>query len=161
MKKNSKKKQYNNSTSEIIRLTFMIIIICAIGILIGVSSYTWYYSNKINHDSKIISVYTVDTQVEITTYSGGLNGDTDALKFGKVPLGGSATRYLNIYSINESIVQIEVSGDIAKFLSVDKNDFIISKNSNDTVTFNIEAPNNAIIGNYSGIIKVTFLKISN
>lgn len=146
----------NSSKNELIRISLILIIIFSIGILLGVSSYTWYYTNKINN-LNTISSYTVDAHVEVTEYNAGLNGDSDALKFGKVPLGASSTRFLNIYSINESIVKIEASGNISQFLSVDKNNFIIPKNSNDTITFNLDVPYDVAIGNYTGIIKVIFI----
>jgi len=159
MKKSDRKRNENHSKkNDLIRICYIIIIFLSIGILIGVVSYTSYKLNNITYNPKIISIRTINTSVNIVQYGAGLNGDSDALKFGKVPLDGSATRYLNITTSNNALIKIEISGNITRFLSVNENNFILAENTSEMVSFQLEAPNNTTTGNYSGTIKIIFLK---
>jgi len=154
MRKKIKKYSKNSNLTRVILIT--IIIIC-IGILLGVTTYCIYKLN-ISPKSNIILIQNVNTSVNIVQYGGGLNGDKDALKFGKVPIEGSATRYLNINTTEDALVQIEIGGKIAQFLSVDKNNFILPKNTPEVITFQLDVPADTTIGNYTGNIKITFFK---
>ncbi len=159
MKKIIRKQKKNNSSKKQnpIRIVLMITMILFIGICIGVTTYTLYKIN--NYEPKIMSVHTINTSVNIVSYGGGLNGDKDALKFGKVPLGASSTRYLIINNSKDSTVQIEITGEIAKFISVDKNNFVLQKDTTETIAFQLEVPDDINTGMYNGIVKITFLKI--
>lgn len=151
-----KQSSENNTLSRIIYIT---LIIFSIGILVGVVSYTSYKLNETNNNQKIIAIRTVNASVNIIQYGAGLNGDKDSLKFGKVPFGGGSTRYLDINTSEDALVRIEVTGDITQFLSVDKNNFILPKNTAERLTFQLEVPNEGIeVGSYNGKIKVIFLK---
>jgi len=157
--KTSNKKDINWKNSKSVRFALIIILLISIGVLFGAVGYTVYKWNGYSkYQSKIISVHYVNTSVQIVSSGIGMNGDTDSLKFGKVTSGSGGERALHLNSTQKAVVNVTITGDMARFLSVDKNEFIIESNTNDKILFRLEIPENAEIGNYTGVIQVVFLK---
>jgi len=165
MKKSNKKSKTINKknvsweNNKNVRIILVVILILSIGILFGTIGYTMYkWSEHSKFQSGIIAVRYVDTSVQIVPYGVGINGDTDSLKFGKVPFGGGGERALYLNITQEAVVNITITGDMAKFMSVNKNEFIIQPNKRDEVVFYLDVPEGAVTGNYTGLIRVLFLK---
>jgi len=165
MKKPNKKSKISNikninwENNKNIRLILIFVLILSMGVLFGAIGYNLYKWNEYSkYQSRIIAIHYVNTSVQITSFGIGMNGDTDSLKFGKISLGGGGERGLNINSTKKALVKVTISGDMAQFMSVDKNDFIIEPNTADKITFHIDIPENAETGNYTGLIQVLFLK---
>lgn len=154
-KRNAKSKRVIDAKpgNAITRIILMTIIIISLGILIGVISYTLYTVKDYN--DKTITYNILNTSVEVVNYNiMGLNGDKDAVRFGKITAGNRGVRYLNISTKEKAIVSIYVSGDMAKFISVDKNNFLVEENFNQLVPIKLKIPSDTPSGNYTGEIYV-------
>jgi hypothetical protein len=146
-------------TADNVRIVLIALLVLSIGILLGVLSFTAYRIHNYNHYlNSIISYDEINASVIVTTGSVGLNGDTDSLKFGKVSVGGGGTRFLNINATETLKVKIYFSGDIAKFLSIEKNEYIIEKGPIEKVPINIDIPKDTQQGNYTGTVHVLLTK---
>jgi len=141
----------------IVRSTLIIIIVLSLGILIGMISYTLYTVN--NYHDKVITYTILNTSVEVVKYNVmGLNGDKDAVKFGKITAGNQGTRFLNISTNEKAIVSIYVTGEMANFISVQKNNFTMEQGTSELIPINLDVSKNATPGNYSGKIYVQLSK---
>ena len=158
MKKSSKKTNKKNSweNDKSIRIIFILIIIVSLGIMSGTIGYSIYKWNI--YQSKIISINYVNTSIQVVSYGVGMNGDRDSLKFGKNMPGGGGERHLLVNSTREAKVEVVIYGDMAIFLTVDKNDFIVKPRIQDDILFNLEIPEGTAPENYTGIVQLTFLK---
>ena len=138
------------------RIILLLLIVVAFGVMFSTVSYSMYVQH--NQAEKILAVNTVETSVIVVTTGAGMDGNREILKFGKVPLGGGGTRYLNVTSVQDAIVSVRVTGNISKFLTVDENNFYITANSSEQMAVNVDVPQDASIGSYFGTIEVIFLK---
>jgi hypothetical protein len=147
------KQKPNKADNKIIRIILISIILLFLGIMIGVISYTLYTANAFHN--KIITYNIYNTSAEIVSYNVmGLNGDKDAVKFGKITAGNSGTRFLNISTTTNANVSIYISGDIAQFISVEKNNFILEQNTTELLPINLDVPKDTPPGNYTGEIRI-------
>lgn len=137
-----------------LRAVLIAIIFIFMGLLIGAISYTFYKM----HNNNVIQYTILDASVEITQSTVGLNADKDALKFGKVTVGGGGTRFIILNATEEAIVQIYVSGDMAPYLSVERNDFIIEPGQSEKVPISLNAPLDMALGEYTGKVHVLLLR---
>jgi hypothetical protein len=155
--KNTKRKNWE--TDKNVRIILISLIVISIGILFGTVGYCIYkYNAHSKYQSRIVSVNYINTSVQIIPYGIGINADTDSLKFGKTFPGGGGSRHLILNSTKEALVKVTITGDMARFLTVDKNNFIIKPNVSDQVLFILEIPDDTPQGNYTGLIQVLFLK---
>jgi hypothetical protein len=155
--KDTKKKSWEND--QVVRIIFILIIIVSLGVMFGTAGYSFYkWNENSKYQSRIISINYVNTSVQIVPFGAGMNGDIDSLKFGKSMPGSGGERYLILNSTQEAMVEIQIFGDMSKFLTVDKNDFIMKPKTRDQVTFYLEIPEDTKPGNYTGTIQVVFLK---
>ena len=155
--KSNKPVSVKKSENLSLRIVLIAIIILSLGILIGTISYTLVTIK--NYNSKIISYYSIDTYVEVVGYNViGLNGDKDALRYGRITAGNRGIRYLNISSNEKAIVSIYVSGEMADFISVENNSFVIEHNPGILVPINLNVPTGTPPGNYSGKVYVKLTK---
>jgi len=149
IKKISKKK----SESNVVRITLITILVVSLGIMIGIISYTVYSVN--NYHDKIITYNVLNTSVEVVSYNiMGLNTDKDAVKFGKITAGNSGTRFLNISTKEKAVVSIYVSGEMADYISVERNNFVIEQSSSQLVPITLQIPKETPPGKYTGEIDV-------
>jgi hypothetical protein len=110
--------------------------------------------------SKIVQVdrYVADVQVT-QTGTIGLNADPDGFHFGRVAKGGAASRTLMITDIKEdTIVKIRGKGEISPFLGLPP-DFLIETGQNKNTSVAVHIPPDAEVGNYSGEVIVTLMRI--
>jgi hypothetical protein len=154
-----KKKDIPKKDSRVIRLILFIILILSIGVLLGSVSYTINKMHQYKEDSKRIISYSVfNSSVEITPGSVGLNGDRDGLKYGKTTAGGGGTRYVDVNTSEDALVQIFISGDMTKFLSVEENNFIMKAGEFRKIPINLEVPNDTSLGFYTGEVHILLLR---
>lgn len=91
----------------------------------------------------------------------GLNADADAIRFGMVMPGTSGERsvLVNNNAIYPLRVVILKSGDIADWVKLSENNFILKKNESRQIVFEVNAPENSSFGNYTGKVKIIFKKV--
>ncbi|MGV8140850.1 MAG: hypothetical protein ACP5NW_00240 [Candidatus Woesearchaeota archaeon] len=131
-------------------------IILSFGVLIGAISYTLHKDNY--YKNRVIEYRIIDTYVEVVENGAGLNGDRDALRFGKIGPGSSGNRFIDINSTSNAIIEIYVAGDMAQFLSIDTNKISVSPGEDKQIPVYISIPKGTPYGNYSGKIHVVMLK---
>jgi hypothetical protein len=142
--------------SKVLRIVFIVIIVLSLGMMIGVMSYTINKNSQLN--SKVIAYRVINTSVEVKLGVMGLNGDKDALRFGRVAPGNGGSRFINISTKEKALVNIYITGEMAKFLIVDKNSFVMEPGTSLSVPFNIYIPDNATVGNYTGKVTIELLR---
>ncbi|HEV8290119.1 MAG TPA: hypothetical protein VGQ00_04175 [Candidatus Norongarragalinales archaeon] len=86
-----------------------------------------------------------------------LNTDTDGIRFGKIPQGAQGERTVIITNNSPRPLRavLEAKGDIARFISVSNNNFVIPPNQGTPVIVYAIIPTNAPEGNYTGYLKAT------
>jgi hypothetical protein len=154
--KRNKHRSGNLSENKVLRNILIALIILSLGVLIGTISYTVYKNNY--YKNKVIEYRTIDAFVEVVKHGAGLNGDTDALRFGKSSPGSIGTRYIDINSSVNAIVDIYVNGDMAKFLSVDNNHMTVASGDDMHIPVYVIIPVGTQLGNYSGKIHIVLTK---
>ena len=142
-----------------LRNILIALLILSVGILLGVASFTIYRVNlHKSYIEKVVGYKDIDTSVTVTSGSAGLNGDTDSLKFGKISQGSGGTRFVIINTTQDVIIEVYFSGDISRFLSVDRNKYIINGGSLEKVPINIDIPSDTTAGEYSGKVHIILLR---
>jgi hypothetical protein len=86
----------------------------------------------------------------------GVTVETWNLNFGTIPAGNRARRYIVLTNNKDERVKVNfnVYGNITPMISFSKNNFLISKNENLTITVSLITTNTTSPGNYSGEIDV-------
>lgn len=90
----------------------------------------------------------------------GFNVGTEAVFFGTIQRGGSGNRDLIVTNNYTFPVKIDIRayGELAKWVYVSENGFLLQPNENKTVKVSLIVPKDANFGNYTGILKVNFRK---
>jgi hypothetical protein len=154
-----RKKIVKKKDSRTVRLMLFIILILAVGVLVGSISYTLSKMYQHNQDAKRLISYTVfNSTVQVTPGSVGLNGDRDGLRYGKITPGNGGSRFVDINTSEDAIVQIFISGDMVGFLSVNENNFLMKSGEFRKIPVNIEIPNETAIGFYEGKVHILLLR---
>jgi hypothetical protein len=91
----------------------------------------------------------------------GINTNTDALNFGKNIPGSTSTRQINIsntqkYSVS---VSIKLTGDLAQFVTVSDNDFILAPNATREIIFYVQTPKDTPQMNFTGVATVVVNRV--
>jgi hypothetical protein len=130
------------------------VIFIILGMLVlGAAATFFYYTSYYLLDYKELN-----TSVKIVASGAGFNVDPTSLTFGKNYPGGSELRYINLYSKQDARVHIVVKGAMKSFVTFEPNDFILEKNSTAKITAQLDVPLNTSLGNYTGIVKIYFLR---
>jgi hypothetical protein len=81
---------------------------------------------------------------------------SDNLEFGIIPLRSVSKRFLNLANGNETNdkIQLIATGNISPMVKFDKNNFILYKNDNTTVTILLDSSLASKPGNYTGEVSV-------
>lgn len=148
-------------------LKFLLIVILIILFLalIGLTFGTMYFTNfLVKSADKLFYKFelekTYKTQVGIIEPKNNSNlllGFTsDNLEFGIIPLGSVSKRFLTLTNNNEENYKIilKVSGNISPMVKFNKNDFILAKDENMSVTVFLDSSIGLVPGNYTGEIFV-------
>lgn len=90
----------------------------------------------------------------------GFNVDTDKLYFGTIVPGGFAERSLDLDSIEckKCLAVISKKGELAKWLSLSANRFIIKKGERKSIDVKLNVPTETNEGVYNGTLRVVFWK---
>ncbi len=102
-----------------------------------------------------VEVKKVFASVEVTENTGGFDLNSTALTFGKIAIGGSATRNLlfaNGYSV-PVIIYLEANGNIADLLVFQKS-YSVAVGESISIPFSVITHENTSLGFYSGIVDV-------
>lgn len=149
----NKSNTYDNRENRTVRIILIGIIVLSLGIMIGMISFTLCTNN--NHTEKIITYRILNTSVEVVNYNVmGLNGDIDAVKFGRITAGNRGKRFLNISTNVEAVVTIYLTGKMSNFISVQKNNFVLEQGTSELVPISLDIPSDTPPGNYSGEIHI-------
>lgn len=134
--------------------TNKIILMSAIIVFIGIAVTSMLYVNY-----KVVSVEEIGFDLEIGNEM-GFNIDTDAIHFGRVPLGGSSKKQINLTNNKEFDVLIVVQKDseINDWISIGENKFVLVPGENKEVSISIKIPLDAEYDKYEGKIKVVSLR---
>ncbi len=91
----------------------------------------------------------------------GLNGDRDAIKFGTIMQGNKGVRYVDIGYQKEgpAKVTIYILGEGKNWVAVSENDFVMKYGETKHLTFYLDVPGDASVGDYIGKAKVVFTPI--
>lgn len=91
----------------------------------------------------------------------GVNTGTDALWFGSVIAPASTSKFINI-SHNEIFpmkVKITVSGEMAQWMHVSENNFVLDPEKTVTIKIMAQVPKDTGLGNYTGLLYIDFKKV--
>ncbi|MEM2131541.1 MAG: hypothetical protein QXR96_03385 [Candidatus Woesearchaeota archaeon] len=106
----------------------------------------------------IVEVKVLPVSVEVIDYNTiGINLDTKGIYFDKVRQNSEARRGIFVENNNyfDLKVDIIVSGNISKMISVSENNFLLKQNEKKMIIFYCNTENNAI-GKYKGYAKFIF-----
>lgn len=132
------------------------IILLAIAIVIGsamsVMFYSFYYINSI-----------VTYNMSLIVYDHiGFDTDNRLLAFGMImPGSSSSTRFIHLENYNNYPLKVEMRkiGQLAGWVSLSEENFVMEPHSNRTISASAAAPQNAQFGNYTGKVRAVFKRI--
>lgn len=100
-------------------------------------------------------VHEISANVLVQREVFGFNSDTDAIHFGSLKAGTQSARFIKVSSKVPSWVTIQVKGDLAPWIWVSNQSFILKDQETRKITFKVNVPDSAKEGNYTG--KVLFI----
>lgn len=142
------KKKTNRLYSYILVLAILVVVF----ILGSLGTYMFYYSQK------TIAYSEFNLSVEVTERGTSFNTDTDKIDFAKNYLGGGGTKKINLYTKQDALVMIQMTGNITQFLSLSENNFLMHANTTREITIKLAIPKDSRLGEYEGKLKVYFYK---
>ena len=84
----------------------------------------------------------------------GVNADTDAIWFGTIPPEGKGTRQLVFYESGGTRITIKTAGELASWVSVSDNNFVVEGNTSKTIDVYVSVPSYAEHRDYVGKLNV-------
>lgn len=127
--------------------------------LIALSIFFFFF-NLMNYYS-ILEKRIVYSKIIVGDRAGfDINGT--ALTFGRItPKGTSASRNINLINFYNKKVKVEIlaEGDIARFISISENNFILQKNETRKIGFVVTSPENTEYGTYDGNVIIVVKRI--
>lgn len=133
---------------KLIILTIFVIIITSALII---------FSVKLYKKSKIIKTQEFDIFIQISN-SSGWNLETENINFGKLMVGDSSARFINLNNDldQDIIIKIKAEGEIKDWLSYPE-EIILSEKSSKEIEISATAPNMPK-GNYTGKVIIIYYK---
>ncbi len=136
------------------RALMLVVLAAVLSYTISVAAFYFVYLSGIYETREIpMDIYVSNTP--------GLNVDSDALHFGKAPPGGVVRR--DVVIDNDDVpnqVTIEAFGDIAEWVYVDDNDFIIEAHESRSFTVSVRVPEDAEVPSFrNGTLRIIFRMI--
>jgi hypothetical protein len=121
-----------------------------LGLLLAVLFYSYY----LVYDIQLVPM---DAKIGNTN---ALNLDTDALHFGKVQTPGGAGRAVLIANNHNRplSVLVSVDGELAQWVTLNESRFIMNPTQTREVMLSLDLPSNITFGNYTGTIKLLFMR---
>ena len=124
--------------------------------LISITATILFYSFYIIADAREFNM------TLIVGYHAGFDVNTERLAFGMVsPGGNSCTRFIDLSNKKDYPLKIYINfeGDLADWISVSDNYFIINPGEEKKLSFSASAPKGSAYGNYSGTARFVFKRI--
>ena len=136
------------------RIQKLFILIIAVSIISALLSHIFYNLFAIE------TTETLDMAVKVGDHF-GINADSGMINFGMIMPGTYGERGVVVsnnasYSLRVIILK---TGQMAEWVKVSENNFILKGNENKEVIFEVYAPENIEFGNYTGKIDIIFKKI--
>ncbi len=134
---------------KIKKLIALIFLFIVIGVGITVLSYFFFV---------IDTIRVIPMDIELHSNAYGINGDTDALHFGRIALftGAYAVKWIQLgnYESHPTIVSVSFSGDMAPWARVEENNFVLEPGESKKLEFRVYPDLNTGPGNYTGKAKI-------
>lgn len=91
----------------------------------------------------------------------GLNVDPESINFGRIMPGTTGLRNVTLENNASYPLKASISryGEVADWVDVSENNFILEEGEKRDVTFYAYAPNDAAFGNYTGKARVVFRRV--
>lgn len=127
-------------------------------LLLAVAVITSIFLTYIVYNYVIIEkAYTLDMELKIGDHF-GLNADADAIKFGMLMPGTSSERSIIVNNNANYPLRVVILkyGDIADWVEISENNFVLEKKEGRYVIFEAFAPKNTNFGNYTGKVRIGF-----
>lgn len=148
--KKNKKNVLKPSKYKIITIILLLAFVFIIGIFLTITVYNQYI---------VLRYQEIDLFVKVqNSTTGAFNISTDALNFAKTYPGGSSVKRIYMNSLKRAMVHIEADGEIARFISVSDNNFLIAPNEYRQIEVYLSVPPETVEGNYSGKLKIYFYR---
>ena len=151
---------------EVKKFLFLLIVVV---ILSG--SLTYFFYNLFSFNNKVfyrdIRINEIDMELEVTPKKKayGINIDTDAIYFGRLPIGAAGTRHVNVTnSYNYSIFFYITKEDsaLSEIVGIGPNYFVLGSYKNRIVNVAVNVPEGFKPGNYSSklnlMVRVPFFR---
>ena len=151
---------------EIKKFLFLLIIAVILSISFTYLFYNLYsYNNKIYYRDVKIDEINMSLEVPVSKRSYGVNIDTDAFHFGRLPRGAGATRHLNVTNYHNFSVffyMVKDNSNLSEIVGIGPNNFILKPFEYRTVNVAAQVPKGFKSGNYSGkvgiMVRVPFFR---
>ena len=124
--------------------TKLILLIILLVIFSSIATAVIYFNNEVYQIRSLPMVVEVKNKIGIGLYGG------EQLNFGIVPRGGASTLIFNITSSKDVNILVLKKGNIAGFITLSENNFLLRKNELKRIETSLRIPMNAEFGNYSG-----------
>lgn len=124
-------------------------IVIASVLLVGITIYL---------QTRLIEYREVPVHLRVIEGGIGFTTDNDALRFGHIPVGGSAERDMTITSPHDARLIISFSGETAPFASVTQPEILLVAQRPVNVTFYARIPDNTTLGDYNGTAEFYFYR---
>ncbi len=134
------------------RFKVVIVVMCVLGIAIGTGLLYISWSSP--------EIRSFEMYLSVADYV-GVNADTSAIWFGTVPPSGTASRTVMLKNIDawSRWVEMKAQGQLAGWVSVDANGFVLGPGEEKNVTVYVIVPKDAQHGNYTGRLDVVFRRV--
>ena len=124
--------------------TKLILLIILLVIFSSIATAVIYFNNEVYQIRSLPMMVEVKNKIGIGLYEG------EQLNFGIVPRGGASTLIFNITSSKDVNILVLKKGNIAGFITLSENNFLLRKNELKRIETSLRIPMNAEFGNYSG-----------
>lgn len=133
------------------RIFLLLVCVGLISVLFTAFAYQSYF---------VKAVKTTPIRVSVTVSTVGFDVTTERMDFGQVPRGGSGEREVSIGNndLEPVRIQIKVKGDLADWLGVSDNLFILEPDESRQITTTLNVPNNVELAQYTGELFVYYLR---
>ena len=133
----------------------LILVIVLIVIIIAMLGLMWY-----NWPDECDVLQTINASITVKDIGSraliGLNADRDALKFGSVSPFTLATRKVIIQHPENARVFVVMAGQLQSWTTVTPSNFTVQKDEIKEVQFDVNVPEEALDGNYTGVVVFCF-----
>ena len=132
-----------------------------LSILIGAVFASIFFTTLFFFISQSCEVQEIEMHLQVDNYT-GFKLNTDMIYFGTITPGGSGSRNITVTNkdLRTKKIFVTFSGDLSRWVSAYPNSFLLSSNESRIITLNVRVPENAIYGNYTGIVRIILLPTS-